>query len=236
MKKIVHLAISDFKIIFRDSSLRSFLFIPILLFVLMIWVMPLLVSRYEVLSPYLSLFLVVAVVENTQLFSFISSMVLIDEKETGVAKVYGVVPIAKSTYILSRFLIPYFLTVMLNILMFAIQPLFEIPFITGMLISLLTALVVPVYALSINSIVKNRMQGLIYIKGFNMLVLLPITAFFIPESVKFLFGIFPTHWIFQSIDYATNQESPLYMLAIGFLFFVLLIWAVSRLFIKRHFV
>lgn len=236
MNKIVNLALSDFKIIFRDSSLKTMFVLPIILFALIVWAVPPLIATYEVLAPYRSLFLVVAIIENTQMFSFISSMVLIDEKETDVAKVYGVVPLTKAEYILSRFLIPYLFTLLLNVVLFLVQPLFEIPFGTGLLISSLAALVVPVYVLGINAIVQNRMQGIVYIKAFNMLVLIPIAAFFVPESIKHVFGVLPTHWIFQSIDNVTLGEGAALLIGVGFVFFAALVWITSRLFIKRHFV
>jgi fluoroquinolone transport system permease protein len=84
MKEIIKLAIIDFKLIFRDSSLRTFLFFPIILISLIIWALPVLVTKHNFLIPYLPIFLVVAVIENTQMFCFISSMVLIDEKESDV--------------------------------------------------------------------------------------------------------------------------------------------------------
>lgn len=236
MKKILNLAFADFKIIFRDSSLRSFLFLPILLFVLLVWALPALVEKYDFLVPYLPLFLVIGVIENTQMFCFISSMVLIDEKETDVAKVYGVVPLSKVDYMLSRFLIPYLFTVLLNVIMFWVQPFFEISLSANLMISLLAGLVVPVYVLAINSIVQNRMQGMVYIKAFNMLVLIPIAAFFVPENLKHLFGVFPTHWIFQSIENVTQGLSVSLMVGIGYLMFVVLLWITSQMFIKRHFV
>lgn len=235
MKKLIKLSLTDFKLIFRDSSLKPFLFLPILLFGLILWGVPPLLEKYEFLKPYTYLFLVVAVIENTQTFSFISSMVLIDEKETDVAKVYGVIPLSKIEYLMSRFLIPYFFTVLLNVILFLVQPFFYISLTTTLLISLLSALIVPLYVLSINSIAKNRLQGMIYIKAFNMLVLLPIAAFFVPENFKHFFGLLPTHWIFQSVESATQNTSAVAFLAIGFIVFSALIIFVSRLFISRHF-
>jgi fluoroquinolone transport system permease protein len=235
MKKIINLSLTDFKLIFRDSSLKPFLFLPLILFGLILWGVPPLIEKYEFLEPYLFLFLVVAVIENTQTFSFISSMVLIDEKETDVAKVYGVVPLTKFEYLISRFLIPYFFTVLLNVILFIVQPFFEIGLLTNVLTALLAALVVPVYVLSINSIAKNRIQGMIYIKAFNMLVLLPIAAFFVPENFKHFFGILPTHWIFQSVEAITQNSTITVTLGIGYLFFSILIYITSKLFISKHF-
>jgi fluoroquinolone transport system permease protein len=236
MRKIVKLAISDSKIIFRDPSLKSFFFLPILLFTLIIWGVPFLVGKYDFLEPYLPLFLVIAVIENTQMYCFISSMVLIDEKETNVAKVYGIIPLSKPEYLISHFLIPYFFTVFLNIVLFLVQPFYEVGIIVNILISMLAAAVVPVYAMAINSIVQNRMQGMVYVKAFNMLVLIPIAAFFVPENIKHIFGIFPTHWVFQSINNLANGLETGFMLGIGFLFYAIFIWFVSKVFVRKHFI
>jgi fluoroquinolone transport system permease protein len=236
MKKILKLALIDFKMIFRDPSLRVFLVLPVILFVLIVWLVPLLVAKYDFLVPYLPLMLVGAVIENTQMYSFISSMVLIDEKETNVAKAYGVVPLTKLQYILSRMLIPYLFTVTLNVILFWVQPFFTIGWGVTLILSMLAGLVVPVYVLAINSIAENRMQGMVYVKAFNLLVLVPIVAFFIPDRFKHLFGIFPTHWTFQSVSNATHGLAFGWMTVVGFLFFSILLWWVSRLFIKKHFV
>lgn len=236
MKKILKLAFTDFKLIFRDPSLKSFLVLPVIMFALIIWAVPPLLEKYDFLVPYISLFLVVAVIENTQMFCFINTMVLIDEKESEVAKVYGVVPLSKLEYIVSRFIIPYLFTVALNLILLFIQNICELSLVSILLISFLAALVVPVYALAVNSVVQNRMQGMVYVKAFNMLVLIPIAAFFVPEKFVHLFGIFPTHWVFQSIDKATQNLPVGLFSAIGFVFFLVLLWLVSRIFIRKHFV
>ncbi|QIA07632.1 hypothetical protein [Draconibacterium halophilum] len=235
MKKILKLAFTDFKLIFRDPSLKSFLILPLVLFALIIWAVPPLLEEYVFLVPYLSLFLVVAVIENTQLFCFINTMVLIDEKESEVAKVYGIVPLSKLEYIVSRFLIPYLFTVALNLILLFVQTICELSVVSILLISFLAALVVPVYALAVNSIVQNRMQGMVYVKAFNMLVLIPVAAFFVPDKFVHLFGVFPTHWVFQSIHVATQSLSIGLHAAIGFVFLLTLLWLVSRIFIRKHF-
>lgn len=235
MKKIAKLALTDFKLIFRDPTLRSFLALPVLLFLLVVYLVPYLADTYEALAPYLPLFLIVGAIENTQLFCFISSIVLIDEKESDVAKVYGVVPMSKGQYILSRFMIPYLFTVLLNVILFAVQPLFSIGWGLNLILSLLSALIVPVYALAINSMVENRIKGMVYIKAFNMVVLIPIAAFFVPDSFSHLFGILPTHWIFQSIEQVALGSLPWWMPLIGFAFFAVLTVWVARVFIRRHF-
>ena len=74
MKKIITLAVTDFKLIYRDPSLRAFLFFPIILFVLVLYFLPNWIVEYGFLKPYVSVMLMLAVIENTQMFSFINDM------------------------------------------------------------------------------------------------------------------------------------------------------------------
>ena len=236
MKKIFTLATSDFKLIFRDPSLRAFLVFPVIIFIIFIWVLPDLVEKHEFLTPYLSIMLMVGVIENTQMFGFINTMVLIDEKETDVAKMYGIVPMSKIQYLISRLIIPFLATFLLNVILLKVQTFYPISWVSNLAVSLLTAMLVPVYILGINSIVKNRIQGMIYIKAFNIAVLLPLGAFFLSGNYKLFFGFLPTYWIFESIENLTHNVPMIFPLFIGFGFFgFLLVW-ISKQFIKRHFV
>lgn len=236
MKRILKLSIADFKLIFRDPSLRAFLLLPFILFGLFVWFLPGMVERFEILRGYVYLFLILGIIENTQTFCFISSMVLIEEKETEVARVYGIVPLSRFQYLFSRMLFPYLITVILNGILIAVQPFFDIKLSMNLVISLFSALVVPVYVLGINSLAKNRIEGLIYIKAFNVVVLLPLAAFFVPWPFSQLFGILPTHWIFQAIRaIVMNEPWSMLFLAIGFVFLIVLLLLLSRRFYKIHF-
>jgi fluoroquinolone transport system permease protein len=236
MKKNIILAISDFKLIFRDPSLRTFLVFPFILLGVFVWFLPNLVDKYDFLKPYISIFLMIGVIENTQLFSFISSMVLIDEKETDVAKVYGVVPLSKVQYIVSRLFIPFLITVFFNIILLKAQTLYRVEWIPNLTISILTALVVPVFVLGMNTLAKNRIQGMIYFKTLNIIVLLPLAVYFLPEKFKYVFSVIPTHWIFQSIQNTSQDLSITKTAIVGFVFSILLLILVSKKFIKKHFV
>jgi fluoroquinolone transport system permease protein len=236
MEKIIKLAFTDFKLIFRDPSLYTFLFLPTLLFAMIIWLVPYLVERFDFLEPYFTLILAVCVIENTQMFCFISGMVLIDEKESNVATVYGIVPFNTLQFLMSRFLFPFFFTVLLNVTLLVVQPFYYIDWFSILAVSLLAALVVPLYALTLNIIAKNRMEGLVYVKALNIIVLIPLTAFFVPEGWAHLFGVIPTYWIFHSIDNITHGHAAGWTLGIGFVFFVALTWFVSNEFVKKHFV
>jgi fluoroquinolone transport system permease protein len=232
------IAVNDFKLIFSDATLKAFLILPVLLFVMAIWLVPMLITKFDFLNDYINLILIVFIIENTQGFCIINSLLFIEEKEVQTAKVYGILPISKYNLILARLFIPYVLTVVFNLLLLSFQNLVNLPIIYYLMISLLAALIVPIYVLMLSSFAKNRLEGMIYIKLFNLLVLLPIAAFFIDGGWKHFLGLLPTHWLFQSLDSglhaSTSSASILYALLYLAYSLVILRFSVT-LFIKTQF-
>jgi len=232
------IAVNDFKLIFRDATLKAFLILPVLLFVMAIWLVPILITKFDFLNEFINLILIVLIIENTQGFCIINSLLFIEEKETQTAKIYAILPISKYSLIFARLFLPYVLTVVFNLVLLSFQNFVNLSIIYSLIISLLAALIVPVYVLLMSSFAKNRLEGMVYIKLFNLLVLLPIAAFFITGSWKHLLGVLPTHWLFQSLDnglnVSTSSKSILY--ALIYLFFSLIILRFSvTYFIKTQF-
>lgn len=232
------IAINDFKLIFSDATLKAFLILPVLLIAMAIWLVPMLLIKFDFLNDYTNLILIVFIIENTQGFCIINSLLFIEEKETQTAKVYGILPISKNRLIFARLFIPYVLTVLFNLFLINFQNFICLSTTYNLIISLLAALIVPIYALLLSSFAKNRLEGMVYIKLFNLLVLLPIAALFISSNWKHLLGFLPTHWLFQSLDrglnMSTSSESILY--ALLYLFYSLVILRFSaKHFIKTQF-
>lgn len=236
MKQLIKLSISDFKIIFRDPSLRVFLFMPILIFLVINYFFPFLIVKFPVFEDYVIYVIIVATIELVQMFGFIYSMVLIDEKETEVAKIYGVLPISKFWFIIFRLIIPMIITVILTWLILMLQPFYDLSPISVFVFATLTGLIVPAYVIGIVNMCKNRMEGMVWMKVFNVIVLIPITAFFIPGPLQNLFGIFPTHWAFQSMYNIINAETFQWQIVVGALYFMVLIFILARKFAVKHFI
>ena len=236
MNQYIQLAISDFKLIFRDTSLRVFLLLPILIFMVVLWFLPWLVEKYEVVKPFIPFVLIVSTIELTQGFSFVYSMVLIDEKETGVSKVYGVLPVEHQRFTLTRFIIPTFITILMIWGLLLVQPFYQLEIVNSLLLSILGGLVVPLYILGVSMMSKNRLEGMVWVKAFNIIVIAPIAAFFVPEAFGYIFGILPTYWTFQSMYNLILGNGMWLHFGIGILFsFVLIVIAVRR-FVKVYFV
>lgn len=235
MKQILQLARTDFKLIFRDPTLLAFFVLPLILFGVFIYLLPYLIGRFPAMADYLPLLVAVGVIENTQLFSFITSMIFVDEKESSVSRNYGVIPMSRTSFLVGRFLFPLLFTIGVNVLFLLIQPFYKLGIIEMFLISFLMALIVPLYALCVNIISDNRMQAMVYIKAANMIVLLPFAAFFVPSHFKHIFGILPSHWTLQYTVAIFNQNDSIWFFMVGLVLFTLLILYTAKIFIRKHF-
>lgn len=235
MGNLIKLSINDIKLIFRDPTLRAFFALPIVLYVLVLWALPYAMGRFESLEQYLPLFMIIAVVENTQLATFIMSMVFVEEKEIGVNKVYGILPIDKASFSIARLVTPYLFTVMLNVILFAVQPFFDVSWMQNIILSMMIGLIVPAYILGVNVVVKNKLEGMMYVKVFNVLVLLPFAGFFLPGLWKNIFAFIPTHWVFIAVDQMLKGDSYWMSVMVGSVMFVIIIWFLLRRFTKVHF-
>ena len=235
MKQLMKVSIADFKLIFRDPSLRVFLFLPALIFVVINVFLPYLAGRYEAVGDYVPYVLIVATIENTQMFGFIYGMVLIEEKETEVARVYGVLPVSKIWFVIFRLTIPCLLTAILTWALLISQPFYELPLFSCLLFSIITGLIVPIYSLGISILSANKMSGMVWIKVFNIMVVLPVIAFFVPGGFSHLFGILPTHWAFQGLSNIIEGEALFVNLLVAFAYFLLLMTVTVRKFSKVHF-
>ena len=235
MNQLIKTSVSDFKLVFRDPSLRIFLAIPFLALAVVNWLLPYLVTNYQGVETYVPFVLMAAALQMSTMFGFIYCMVLIEEKDTEVSKVYGILPVSKTGFISFRLLIPFLLSTIFTWIILESQPFYEIPVLSSFFVSVLAGLIAPLFALVVTVLSKNKMAGMTWYKLFNLLVVIPLVAFFAPSGFSGLFGAIPTHWIFQSINDLINGQQFILNILIGFVLTIgLLIFLVKR-FANNHF-
>jgi len=124
MEKLINVAVNDFRLVFRDPSLRFFLIFPILNLLVVRYGVPFAVQNFEVLNNYVAVILMAMTTQGSLIFGFIYSMVLIDEKDTHVAKVYGVLPVSKFWFVNFRLVAPFLLSTLATFLVLVVEPFF----------------------------------------------------------------------------------------------------------------
>jgi fluoroquinolone transport system permease protein len=235
MNKFIYLSATDFKLVFRDPSLRIFIAMPLAIFVIILVALPNLVSAFDAVKRFVPIILMGATLQTSTMFGFIYCMVLIHEKDIQVAKVYGVLPVSKTGYVVSRLLIPTAISSLFTFALLLVQPFYTFDLLSMILLSMLCGLIAPLLTLVVTIFSKNKMEGMTWFKLINLLVSIPLAAFFI-SKYTFLFGIIPTHWIFQALSNMVAGESTLISFSIGFGYTFLLLILVIKRFAKVHFV
>ncbi|MBT8219486.1 MAG: hypothetical protein KJP00_06665 [Bacteroidia bacterium] len=234
MHQLMLVGWNDFKLIFRDSSLKVYLAMPALIFLVVFLLIPYLSQRFEGFQTFIPYILMAAGMQASVMFGFIYSMVLIHEKDIHVARVYGILPISKGMFIISRMVLPFLISCLVTVVIFQFQSFYSISIIDNILLSMLCGLLAPVLALLVTVLSKNKMEGLTWFKIINMFVMIPVAAFFVP-SYEHLFGIFPTHWAFQSLSKIISMNSFVLVYIVGLLYSLVLIYLLMIRFRKVHF-
>ncbi len=235
MNQLIKTSISDFKLVFRDPSLRIFLVVPFLAIAVVNMLLPYLIANYQGVVDYIPYVLMAATLQMSTMFGFIYCIVLIEEKDTEVAKVYGILPISKSGFITFRLVIPFMFSTIFAWILLESQPFFSFLIFESLTIAVLAGLIAPFFALVVTVFSKNKMAGMTWFKLFNLLISIPLVAFFTPKGYSGLFGIIPSHWIFQGMNDLILGNSFILHVSIGFLLTILVLSFLINRFSKYHF-
>lgn len=235
MEKLIKVAINDFRLVFRDNSLKVFLFLPLMNVVVIRYVFPYLASIYGGLTEYFNIILMLASTQGATAFGFIYSMVLVDEKDTNVAKVYGILPVSKVWFVIFRLIPPFILASLATFLLLLVEPFFGLPVISNLIYSMLAGLLAPLMILFIATVSKNKIEAMTWQKLFNILIILPVLAFFVPNSFSYLFAVVPNFWAFQALQSVINGHNLELFLPIGFVYTILVIAFLLKKFTANHF-
>jgi len=235
MKKLIKVAVNDFRLVFRDNSLKIFIFLPLLILLVIRYGIPFVAGVYEGLQSYINIILMFATMQGSIAFGFIYSMVLVDEKDTGVAKVYGILPVSKSWFVVFRLIPPFFLGTTATFLLLLVEPFYGLPVVSNLVYSTLAGLVAPLMILFIAIVAKNKIEAMTWQKLFNIPLFLPVLAFFVPASFFALFAIFPTFWAYQGFNFLIEGGNFGAYMLIGFAHSILLLVLMVKRFTKNHF-
>ncbi len=229
MYRLGKLAIVDFKMVFRDPSLRVFLIMPALIFAIVLIFLPYAMDNYQAISDYMPIILMGATVQTSTMFGFIYSMVFIHEKDINMARVYSILPFSKVYFVVARLLFPFVISTILTLLLLLWQPFYAFSFLSMVALSVLCGLVTPILALLVTVLSKNKMEGMTWYKLANLLVAIPLVAYLVPRYEVY-FSIFPTHWMYQVLSLMMEGGPTLRTFCIAYIYALLVCWFLLKRF------
>ena len=173
------------------------------------------------------------------LYGFITSFLIIDERDEHLLTVLRVMPISRNTYLLYRM---FFLTIA-SFCVVMILPLgtgllngTQFSYIEFIHIAILFSLFTPFSALLVGAFAQNKVQAFAIFKIGGTIFLIPIFAYFLNlGDIKYIFAPIPTFWSLASLDSVLQNGSLDFIsLIIGFVFHIVLIAALFHVFNKKY--
>ena len=235
MKKLITVAVNDFRLVFRDNSLKIFILLPLLILLVVRYGLPYVADVYTVLNAYIAFILMLATLQGSIAFGFIYSMVLVDEKDTNVAKVYGILPVSKFWFVVLRLVPAFVLTTAATFFLLLVEPFYGLPLTENLAYSILVGLMSPVMALFVAIRAGNKIEAMTWQKLFNVPLFLPLLAFYTPAPVSFLFAIFPTYWAYSGLAAMIDGQGYWTYLTVGLVYVCVLLALLVERFTHQHF-
>jgi len=227
----------DARMVWRDSLLRSSLFLPVVMGLAMRVVVPPFVETISRLigfdlQPYAPMTLTYLMLMMMPSFAgMLVGMLLLDQRDDRTLTALQVTPLSLKGYLMYRLAVPTLLGFVMTLIAVPLSGLMT--FSVGALLAaaLLAAPLAPVFALVFAGLAANKVQGLAVMKTVGGIVELPIIGFFLPERWQPLFGVIPTYWPAKVFTLLQNGEAGAWLYAlVGVAYQILLIWLLARRF------
>lgn len=235
MKKILSLIHSDIRQIFRDKTLTFFLVAPMLLIVFVRIFVPFITEQYPIVQEYHPMLMMFASIQTAIMFGFIVSFIILDEKDENVLQVIRVLPISPFYFILYRLLFATTFSTLGAFLMINLSGIAYPGFTNSILLSIQYGLTAPFITLIISTFAKNKIEGMAFFKGVDLVLLLPLLSFFISGYTKYIFSIIPAFWTYNLYQASVSNGNSSFYFFSGMSMYILVISVLFFQFKKRIF-
>ena len=221
---------SEIRNVRRDPMLRWMAAFAILTALLLRWLVPLIDSRIELdLQPYYLLIMSThAVLAAPVLIGFIVGILLLDERDDDTLGAIRVTPLSMPRYLAWKLSLPVAVTTVLTLVGIPLAGL--IPFQLNYAIpALVGALWAPILALAMVAFAKDKLQGFVLMRMMNILLFIPMGAWFFDARWEPLFAVFPAYWPLKTFWLAARGESYLVFFVVGVVYHaVVMAWLYRR--------
>lgn len=211
--------ISDFKQLKREPMMLILFVAPILITIIMrilyVFLVPFIESYTTFkIALYDSYILSMVLFFTPMMLGVVMGFMMLDDKDAKIVELMSITPLGKSGYLknrLSFILIPSIIYTFIN---YYIMGIYIINFATLAYVAIILSLFAIVVGLIFTSLASDKIKGLTYAKGLNLLIIFAFSDLLKGDFIKYLSLLFPTYWISKIIAIPTNQSSYIYTLVI----------------------
>lgn len=180
------------------------------------------------ISLYYTYVLSLALLVNGLLLSIVMAFTMIDDRDNKIVELISVTPLGKTGYILMRLSLVFIFVFIYSLYSYALLGLYIIPVYTLLYLALLLCIYATIQGLLLFSLATDKVNGLTYAKGINIMLLFAFTDLIDLEWLNILSGFFPPYWITRIIAHPDNMFA-LAMGAVVSLAWLLAVFAKTKL-------
>jgi fluoroquinolone transport system permease protein len=232
MIKTIHLK-NDFKQIFRNPMMILFfsmpLFIPIIFKLLLTYLVPFL-QQYVTftLDPYFSYILAATMTFAPLALGVVTGFMMLDDKDGRIVELMSITPMGESGYIVNRMVFPVIASFFYTFVIYYILSIYTIPFISLTVIALSMSIFSVSIALILALIATDKVKGLTYAKGLNMLSMFTLVDLLRLPWLSAVSHAVPTYWVTKAV------QSPASILNLTCILYVSFVWVVGIVWIWNN--
>lgn len=200
---------NDIKQIIREPIMMLLLVLPLLMIVIfkliLFFLVPFL-QQYFVfdLEPYNSYILATIFIMIPGTLGIVTGFMMLDERDGHIAELMSVTPLGRSGYLINRLSFSSFLTIVYVFITYYSFRIYNLNFLTVAYLSVLLAIYSILMGLILFSIADDKVKGLTYAKGLNIMTFFALTDLLSLKWLSNLSSFFPTYWITRIIREPNN--------------------------------
>ena len=158
-------------------------------------------QREQIIYPYYGLIDGFLAVLSSMMFCFVSAMIVLEERDSGIEKYMGVTPVGKKGYFISHFIIPagigYFVS-MLAVILFHLSEINTTKVVVGCLLAAMCGLLC---GLIIVALAGNKVEGMAISKLSGMTMFAIIVPYVLKGNIQYICGFIPSFWLGRFLIY-----------------------------------
>lgn len=174
----------------------------------------------QIIVPFYGLIDGFLVTLSSMMFCFVSAMIVLEERDTGIEKYMAVTPVGKEGYFISHFIIPtgiaYFVS-MLAMTLFHLSPINPLRVIAGCIPAAMCGLLC---GLLIVSLAGNKVEGMAISKLSGMTIFAIVVPFLLKGNIQYICGFLPSFWLGRFLIY---EDIVSFLMAV----IVAIIWIIA---------
>lgn len=235
MRTLAAFGRNDLINIWRDSLLAYIVIVPWLMVLLLQLLIPgireWLASTHGIdLTAYYPLILSFVALQTSMMFGVIAGLLVLDERDAHTLTALRVTPLpilSYAGYRVGMTLLASLITLVLVLPLTGLLPLAQLPAVLPAVA--LASMLGPVLALVMVVFASNKLEGLALMKGFGILLVGPLAAYFIRSDWQLLLGVLPTYWPARAYWAASSGGPAWPFLLVGLAYHALLLaWLLRR--------